>query len=281
MFNNAVALNTSVHGALRFSPQESRAFAAHEQLVPMVAAEAQQAAKAHVIVFAAAGAPALPQLLVGLVPGVNAYVGPQGQWLADYVPAQVRNYPFVLAEQPAAGNASEAQRRFTVCVVPDAPHFGVRGEALFAPDGSPAPVLQKVQAVLTQLQKDAEQTQFLVQQLDDLGLLRVQLLPVPHGQGRAAGVQGLRVLDMARFKALAPAQEAALRESGALALVHAHVSSLGNLQGGPLSAAAAAQAVPQRFMGDRLMAQVQPQPGGREFPAGARPFETMGRGGRH
>jgi len=262
MFDNVVALNAERHGAWRFSPVSSWAHARNEQAVPVLAGEAAEAAKEHVIVFPS-GEAVLPVLLLGVEPKTNVYVNEGGQWDAGYVPQHVRRYPFALSEQPATQVASEAQRRFTLCIAPDAPHFSeAQGEPLFTAEGQPAPWLSERQRELAQLHALAERTQFLVQQVVDAGLLTDRTVPVVGTGGRALGIKGLRVLDVERYKALDDAQLKPLRESGAQALIEAHLQSLKNLARGPLAAAARevqdARRAPSGFMTAEALIKMAP-----------------------
>lgn len=262
MFDNVVALNAERHGAWRFSPVSSWAHARAEQAVPVLAGEAAEAAKEHVIVFPR-GEAVLPVLLLGVESKKNAYVGEDGQWAAAYVPQHVRRYPFALSERPASEVASEAQRRFTLCIAADAPHFSAeQGEALFTDDGKPAAWLSERQRELVQLHTQGERTQFQVQQIVDAGLLIERAVPVVAAGGRALGIEGLRVLDVDRYQALDESQRQPLRESGALALIEAHLASLKNLARGPLAAAARelrdARRAPAGFMSAEVLLKVAP-----------------------
>lgn len=244
MFKNAVPLNRAQHQQLRFVPQASFAFAAREQAIPIVAHEAAAAAEEFVIVFAPEDG-GLPLLLTGLAQdekaSENAYVDAEGRWLAGYVPAQVRRYPFALAERAPEPGEPDTQRNFTLCVVPDAPHFTAQeqGWALFADDGALSPGIEQARSQLADLQGNAERTQFLVQQLADAGLLSQRALPLVPEPGRVVGVHGFRVVDMARFQELPPQALEGLRDSDALALVQAHLLSLRNLGPGGVLAKAA------------------------------------------
>lgn len=262
MFDKVVALNSERHGSWRFSPVSSWAHAAGEQAVPVQSGEAAEAAKEHVIVFPM-GEAVLPVLLLGVEPKKNAYVDEAGQWAAAYVPQHVRRYPFALSERPASESTSEAQRRFTLCIAADAPHFSkAKGKPLFTDEGQPAPWLSERQRELVQLHTLAERTQFQVQQIVDADLLETRTVPVVGANGRAFGINGLRVLDVARYKSLDEAALKPLRESGALALIEAHLASLKNLARGPLAAAARemqeARRAPSGFMTAEALLKMAP-----------------------
>lgn len=259
MFGNLVALNKVQHKALMFTPGTTYPHAAGERWVPVVSAEFDAAAQEHVIVFATQ-AGALPLLLVGLEDARNAYVDPQGHWRAAYVPARVRHYPFALIERPASANASEAQRSFLLGLDAQASHFaGSAGTALINEDGTWSALLDKEQRSLVSMEADAERTRFMVQQLDDAGLLKAMTVPVYFTKDPQAGVlsvSGMRMVDPSAYQALSDAQRTALSASGALGMVEAHLRSLRNLAGGPLGAAAQALVA-------RQQAAAAPADGGR------------------
>ena len=122
MFKNHVPLNKERHRDLRFTANQPYHFAAREMLIPIMASEVEMAAREYVIVFPIASG-GLPQVLTGVDVGVNAYVLPSGHWTARYVPAHVRRYPFILVDAGTASAAAQAERGYSLHMVPDAPHF--------------------------------------------------------------------------------------------------------------------------------------------------------------
>ena len=229
LYANSRALRPKDDTSLRVLPQSSFAFAGSADLAPITESEAGAAAREFVIVFPHRS-PGLPQLVLSLGDGCNAYVDAQGRWLAGFVPSHVANYPFSLAEQPADQSSSEAQRLYMMEIVPDAPHFSQQdGVRLFNDDASPTPSLRKIEERLVSAQAQIERTQFLVQQIEDCGLLKVDTLPVRIGEARAIGLAGAKVIDREKFEALASTEIEKLRTSGALGLIQAHLLSLRNL----------------------------------------------------
>lgn len=235
MFEQTIPLDTQAHRYLRFRPNLPYHFAAREMLIPVMAGEAAQIAREYPIVFPV-GYRDTPAALVGVNEGANAYVQPSGHWQARYVPAHVRRYPFMLADSSTAADAEQGQKLFTIMIDNDAPHLGAdEGELLFQPDGKPAPMLEQAQKMLLHLEKDRVRTQALLKQIDETGLLVERILQIGRESGSAHGLKGLRVIDTQRL-AECPAETVyALHKSGALALIHAHLISLSNLNDGPLS----------------------------------------------
>src|SRR5690554_6444234 len=90
----------SRHRDLRLKDDSSYAFATKDTLIPFIIDEVADIAREHVIVFPDNGSQ-LPSVLVGVEPEVNAYVGANGMWRAQYVPGHVRRHPFFLGKAPA------------------------------------------------------------------------------------------------------------------------------------------------------------------------------------
>src|SRR5690606_3825208 len=106
MFKNLKPLSSEQHRGLRLNPQQPFHFASSEVLIPLVAGEAAMAAREYVIVFGKSPDNVL-QALVGVEPGKNLYVSDTGHWMARYVPAHVRRYPFQLAQHPEQQEGAE------------------------------------------------------------------------------------------------------------------------------------------------------------------------------
>lgn len=233
LFKQPRALDSALHRHLRYEASQPYHFAAQQLFAPIVSGEADLVAREYAIVFADQ-AGSLPLALLGRGRGRNAYVRDSGHWMARYVPAHFRRYPFVMAEAAAAGAATAegaSALEHIVMMDAEAPHLSAdRGERLFTEDGQPSATLQKVQNVLVMMERDSRRTLALVAQLEAADLLVSAQVVVASKQGQPVGLTGLRVIDFARLNALDDAAIAALQRSGALALAHAHRVSLANLQ---------------------------------------------------
>lgn len=220
-YQQPVVLEREQHKALRFKPTDAR-FAAHNQAVPLLAAEFPEACLEYPIVFTKAqDGQWLALALTGLLPQANAFVDAQGVWNARYVPASVRRYPFILAEG--------ANDQLSLAADLKAAHFGPEGDALFDDKGEPTGFVRSVMALLADYQSQARRTAALARQLEDAGLLKQQNLQVRQGEDRSAVVEGVWIVDEARLRDLPDAQVLAWFKNGELAAIHAHMLSLRNL----------------------------------------------------
>lgn len=233
LFKQPRALDSAAHRLLRYAPSQPYHFAAQQLFAPIVSGEADMVAREYAIVFSDQSG-SLPLALLGRARGSNAYVRDSGHWMARYVPAHFRRYPFVMAEATAPGAAEgegASAIEHIVVIDADAPHLGPdQGERLFTDEGQPTQVLQNVQRVLLIMEHDSQHTLGLVAQLEAAQLLVERQVVVASKHGQPVGLTGLRVVDFERLDALDDATLAALQRSGALDLIYAHRVSLANLQ---------------------------------------------------
>jgi hypothetical protein len=220
-YERVVALNDQTHAKLKVRPATSFAYAAGTNSVPLLASEFFEAAREYPIVFASGEAGPVPAALLGLREAENLYVDHNGKWDARYVPAFVRRYPFV----PGKG----AQGDLLVCIDEASRCFDTdEGEALFVA-GKPSAQLEHAIKFLTEFHQAAASTELLGHRLQDLGLLRQADSVAQLNDGSQFRLNGLHVVDEAKLRALDRDTVQELFANGTLAVVYAHLMSLGNL----------------------------------------------------
>lgn len=246
MFLKPTNLDAEQHRDLRFTPNQPYDFARELVMIPVLAGEITRVAREMPVVFPKSEG--VPQALTGVRPGENLHVKDTGHWLGRYIPAHIRRYPFVLAEvEISDAQRAEKGRQYAVQFDAAARHFErPDGHALLDAQGKPTEVLKNVQQILMGLQKDQERTRALVAQLDAAGLLverEIQVNPTANAandtEDTSHALSGLRLVDEKALARLDAETLATLRDSGALALVYAHLISLTNLQDGLIAKAQA------------------------------------------
>ena len=194
----------------------------------LAAVEFGDACRDYPIVFVRAGTDPAGQMQVapvavfGLAPQENLYLD-DGRWLARYIPAVLRMYPF------AIGRIDE--KSFAICV--DTDWSGVsqaEGEPLFTPEGEPTELTQNVQKQLEQTEAEIQRTRLVGQRLIELDLLREMRFDATLPDGQTVTVDGFLTVDEDKLKALPDATLVELQRNGLLGLVHAHLISLGNMR---------------------------------------------------
>lgn len=222
LYKEIKALNRDEHKALKLKSVEDCSFAAATHLVPLAGLEFFQAARHYPIVFIGEGEQAMPIALLGLKEGHNGYVGEQQQWRENtYIPAFVRRYPFVLAQDDA--------NNFTVCF--DAAFGGWNeedGRELFNAEGQNSAFLEEMIQFLQNFTAEMERTRLFVAKLNELELLAPRTLKLTHSSGETFVLSDFQSVDEEKFLALGDEQILDLHTSGFLGWIYAHLMSQGN-----------------------------------------------------
>lgn len=223
IYQSAVPVSASRHGALFFDGTGSYAFSAGINAVPLMAVEFLSAATEYAIVFTEAGDAVLPVVVLGIRPEQNLYLSAQQQWQAKYVPAFVRRYPFVFS-------SSEDRKTLTLCI--DETHPGLnaegRGQRLFDADRKPSAYVGQVLAYLQQYQASFERTRAFGQRLKQLKLLDPMQAQVSTPDGQTLKLGGFLAVQRDKLRALDGDTLALLAKTDELELLYLHLHSMRN-----------------------------------------------------
>jgi len=233
MYKRLVALGAARHAKMGVAPVTDYGFARATLSVPVVISEIADIAREYPIVFPTQGN--MPVALMGVEAGSNAYVGPEGQWRAAYVPAYLRVYPFAAVGVPASPEAEAAEPRIVVAIDEASPLVQEgEGDAIFGDDSQLAGPAATAVALLRRLRAASLHTEALVQAIDTAGLLIEQPIRI-RAEGRPdRAITGIRVLNERALNALSAKKFDGLRKAGALPLIYAALLSWANLRQGPI-----------------------------------------------
>jgi hypothetical protein len=222
-YDHVEALNSETHAQWRIAPQASWAFAAKTHAVPLLAQEFAAAQADYTIAFAKDEAGTyMPVALLGLKAEQNLFVNAQGQWQQGaYIPAYVRRFPFA--------PAGEGDKMVVVMET----RSGVvgpftEGVPLFD-NGQPTETLQRALGLVEAFHREAQGTQAFCRWLEEHKLLTPVTAEVRAGEQAAHRLDGMWVVDEAKFNALPDDEVLKLFKSGQLAWIYAHLMSLINL----------------------------------------------------
>jgi hypothetical protein len=217
------------HGALRISPLQDWSVARHMHAVYLAATELPEAALEFPVLFvhsgerdAAGRATVSPIALLGLAQGENLYVD-GSRWLARYVPAFIRRYPFLTGR--TAEDAAPS-------VMLDTAWGGLSttvGEPIFDAQGRPAPALQQHLALLERFEAETQRTRPFCAQLIELDLLRSMQADATLPDGQTLTVEGFKLVDEEKLRALPGPTVIELHRNGMLMLMNLHIASLANM----------------------------------------------------
>ncbi|PZX45703.1 SapC protein [Roseinatronobacter thiooxidans] len=221
MFERAVVLDKQKHQHLRFQEVSSFKYASSTTAAPIAASEFSKVAREFPIAFAREGR-FLPVVFLGLHQGRNSCVSEDGRWTADYIPAHLRRYPFVLGDQ---GNGED----FFVMADLRGLYSGFEGEPVFPEDGNwKDGVLGRAEQFLISFERELKATQELVRPLQDADVLVNKTITLSRADEIVARVSNVSVVDPDRIAALDDATLAAWVRSGLMRLVHLHIESQRN-----------------------------------------------------
>lgn len=226
-YDKPVALNRERHLNLKLQGKlGDLSFAKKTNSVLLAATELAEAAKDYPVVFVGQeNGPFTLAAMVGLRDGENLFIADNGQWQADtYVPAFVRRYPFILAENGEDGT------QLTVCV--DESYAGLsaaEGEALFDDKGQESPLLQGTVNFLTRFHAEMQRTRLFAQQLFDYGLLEPKVIEIKR-EGKKLVLDGLYTVSREKLDSLDDTKTLFLCRSGAMGWIHAHLLSLSHIE---------------------------------------------------
>lgn len=219
-------------------------FAAGDALCPLVVQELPKAALSLPIGFAAEGEEFMPVAVQGLAPGQNLFVTADGHWLASYIPAPYRGYPFRMAPT--------AQGEQVLCIDEASGLISESaGEAFFNEDGTPAKSVQDILGFFSQIEANRKHTRSICAVLQQHGLIEPWPITV-QGEEREQKVAGLFRINEAALEALNPEALAEVRNIGGLTMAYCQMLSMQHLP--TLGALAQAQAEKARLEKARLSA---------------------------
>lgn len=214
------ALSIEKHAGRCWQRLSNWHFAGNDAITFLVAQELPKASLLMPIAFIAQEERFTPVAVLGLTPGKNLFVAPDGRWMGGYVPASYRGYPFALA------NTEDGQQ--VLCVDEDSGLIGNEGEALFNEDGTPSHAVSDVFNFLSQVGNNRTATQRLSDLLQKHKLIQPWPIKVQADKGEQH-VEGLFRIDEAALNQLPTEAFMELRDSGALVLAYCQLLSMQHL----------------------------------------------------
>lgn len=236
MFRELVPLSSRRHAALRVKPQTDFRFARNVHTAVLMHSEFMQAAASFPIVFIEDSDidGFRPVALLGLQRGENVFVGGRGEWLAGYVPAVLRAYPFALAR---AGEETEGER-LAVCIDASSELISLtEGSRLFDAAGSPTETLEQAKSWLQAI-RDMQRATDLFSKALSLRNLFTPLAVKARRASQTLEVAGCFTVNHDRLEGMPDAKLCELRRPGWLAAIYAHLVSLQHferLEDGPVN----------------------------------------------
>lgn len=225
-YKNIVPLNKEMHGDWSIQAVANYKHTSETNSLYIAAIEFIKAANEYPIVFGIAEDDSVfPVVILGLRKNENLYVNKKGEWQANYIPAYVRRYPFILA------TGEQGSDQFTVCIDIDCPGFNDKGKgtALFDKDGNESELLNNSVEFLKEYQNHIQLTTLFCKNIKDLGLLEPMKADVKMADGEELSLGGFMGINREKLKALDTDKLVDLVKSDQMELIYAHLTSLGNI----------------------------------------------------
>lgn len=217
-------ISFEVHGKLGVTPTDKPyAFVAQTNVVPLTVTEFAPAALTYPIIFV--GDQKQPVVAMGLRQNENLFVDATGEFRADaYLPAYVRRYPFVFAND-------DEQKRLVLCIDRAAPFVVEGGETPLFENGQPSGYVNFGMEFCNNFEQERQRTESFVQLIKDLDLLdtRDAVFTPRNPDGTPGEPQKLAeyfAVSEDKLRALPAEKLAELRDNGALGQIYAHLVSL-------------------------------------------------------
>ena len=221
-YENVAPVSPQRHGDLSIERADF-GFAANVNSVPLMAVEMTAAASEYTIVFAGNEEAVAPVVILGLEGTKNQYVDEDGKWSADYIPAFVRRYPFVFAQQ---------ENTYTLCLDEDwdGCNKDGKGERLFDEKGERTEYLSRMLKFLEESQAHFVRTQTYCQHLKELDLLEPMKadFTLPGGEKKSLG--GFMAVNREKLRNLPGDKLAELAKTDELELTYIHLLSMNNFR---------------------------------------------------
>jgi hypothetical protein len=219
-----VAVSRERHSAKRWRRSDGFSFAAGDALVPAIGAELSKLAPTTPLAFVEQSGQFELVAILSLTPGKNMFVGPDGRWLSDYVPALYRAYPFRVESRSGTDEVVLCIDEDSALVVEE----GAGGESFFDADGGVSPALSSIVGFLTEVERGHKATRRAVAALAEAGVIQPWPITLKTAQGEQA-IGGLHRIDEAALNALGDDAFLSLRKLSALPVAYAQLLSMGQL----------------------------------------------------
>jgi hypothetical protein len=221
-YNQPEPLSKEAHGKLGLKNIEHPyAFTARSHLVPLTVTEFGPAALCYPVIFA--GEEKTPVAVMGVNGNENLFVDEKGAFQQDcYLPAYVRRYPFVLANDPQA-------QRMIVCIDRQAPMITEKPDAAFFENGELSDYTKGAIEFCNNFEAEVQRTVSFVNLMKELDLFEkkeARYMPTDGSTTESQLVAEYQGISEAKLNALPAEKLKELRDNGALSQIYAHLISL-------------------------------------------------------
>jgi SapC len=226
-------LDIGLHGKLGITPSDKPfKFAEAAQVVPLQVPEFGAAAKSYPIIFA--GDERAPMAVMSIRANENLFIKDGVIEPGIYIPAFIRRYPFVLANNPSAATApQDSNAQMVVCIDRDADALAEGGDVPLFENGQPSTFTQQMIEFCSNFETDRKHSESFVSRMKALDLFEPrQVYFTPRDADNVAGAPIMLAdyfgISEVKLNALPADAIKELHTSGALRQIYAHFDSVQN-----------------------------------------------------
>jgi putative transposase len=157
--------------------------------------------------------------------GKNLAVNPEGKWVASYVPAALRKYPFHLAS-----NKDDLEQKIVMIDEESNLFSKSKGKQIFKKNGEESDVLKNAVKFLTDFEQNFQLTKIASKAFAEAGILEDKEIAIGEGEERKVLLTGFKVINKEALNKLDDKTLAAWARNGMLTLADTHLKSLNNIQ---------------------------------------------------
>jgi len=224
-YKNPEPLTPEDHGKLGVKRVDHPfSFAANTHVVPVAVTEFAPAGLSYPIIFVGEDTKS-PLAVMGVKTGENLFVDENLNFRVDtYVPAFVRRYPFVYANE-------QGSERLVLCIDRDADFVTDNYDIPFFENNEPSPYTSQAMQFCNDFEVERNRTTSFMALLEENDLLdkRTANFTPRNADGSAGPPQKVTdywAVSEDKLAKLSPKKLAELRDNGALAQIYAHLASL-------------------------------------------------------
>lgn len=220
MYKNIEAVDAIVHKDVKVSFPKNFLYSKDLMDTIITLPEFYEACKDYPIVFIKNEEQWSSVCLLGYKQGENAFVNKKGEWdKLKYVPAFIRRYPFILAEQEQG-----------LILALETSAKSEDGERLFKDDGTQSEFLEAVMKFLNEYYQGAQTTAAFVKDLESWGVLELQNATVTRPNGENFEINGFYIVSEDKLNKLDDKTKDEICKKGAVPFITAHLISLSNFK---------------------------------------------------
>lgn len=224
IYEKVVPVSSQRHKDWSVKTGSGYTYAQETNSVPLIAVEFPVAALEYAIVFAGEDK-VMPLAVLGVRNQENLYLKDDGGWEAKYVPAFLRQYPFVFSSM-------EDGKKFALCIDEDFDGFNQDGlgERLFDANGEQTQYLKNVMEFLKKEQTEFQRTRLFCDKIKELDLLEPMAAQFTSKEGQKIRLGGFQAISRKKLVEVPGDKLSELAKSGILELIYLHLNSLNHVR---------------------------------------------------